>query len=261
MTLIDDVREALKAAGMREMAAVATAARPENRPDPADLRTWTRDDLLVLARAAGILWDSTGRDDPYDVLNDSQRALFDRAAHSYLTADMTEHWTRSAAFTLSWSPKLAEERPSAAGVTISLTLDASAGKRRAVFAGYATALILAGFWVDYRGRYLYVHGEGAKVRMSGNLGLAEKYTSQRKARGLCEICGQEPAATVWAGTGQVIEYERFTIYAEDGEYGELTTGGIEVALAQFRKRHPGLFVSAIVNDGMRPALVFEQSDQ
>jgi hypothetical protein len=29
-------------------------------------------------------------------------------------------------------------------------------------------------------------------------------TSQRKARGLCEICGQEQAVTIWAGTGQEI---------------------------------------------------------
>jgi hypothetical protein len=32
----------------------------------------------------------------------------------------------------------------------------------------------------------------------------EWITSQRKARGLCECCGQEPAATEWAGTGQII---------------------------------------------------------
>lgn len=28
--------------------------------------------------------------------------------------------------------------------------------------------------------------------------------SQRRERGICEICGDEPAATEWAGTGQLI---------------------------------------------------------
>ena len=28
--------------------------------------------------------------------------------------------------------------------------------------------------------------------------------SQRRDRGLCEICGQAPIATTWAGTGQEI---------------------------------------------------------
>jgi hypothetical protein len=32
----------------------------------------------------------------------------------------------------------------------------------------------------------------------------EWIASQRKARGLCECCGQEPAVTEWAGTGQDI---------------------------------------------------------
>lgn len=31
--------------------------------------------------------------------------------------------------------------------------------------------------------------------------------SQRRAQGLCEICGQQPAATVWAGTGQEICFD------------------------------------------------------
>jgi hypothetical protein len=56
-----------------------------HQEDPADLRSWTLEDLLALARTAGELWDSTGREDPYDVLSARQRALLDRAAASYLT--------------------------------------------------------------------------------------------------------------------------------------------------------------------------------
>jgi hypothetical protein len=58
--------------------------------DPADLRGWPREDLLVLARAAGMLWYSTGGNDPYDVLSDDQRELLHRAAGSYLTAEQSE---------------------------------------------------------------------------------------------------------------------------------------------------------------------------
>lgn len=61
--------------------------RPSAQPDPADLRSWTREDLLILARAAGQLWDSTGRDDPYEVLSDYQATLFNRAAAGYLIAE------------------------------------------------------------------------------------------------------------------------------------------------------------------------------
>jgi hypothetical protein len=62
-----------------------------------------------------------------------------------------------AAFRLSWSAALTRDRPDAAGVTVSLELNEDTGRRRAVFAGYTTALILGGFHVDYRGHYLYVH--------------------------------------------------------------------------------------------------------
>jgi len=55
--------------------------------DPSDLRSWPAEDLLILARAAGELWASTGRDDPYDVLSERQRQLLDRAAASYLVAE------------------------------------------------------------------------------------------------------------------------------------------------------------------------------
>ena len=50
--------------------------------------------------------------------------------------------------------------------------------------------------------------------------------------------------------------ERFTIYAEDGEYSE-DADGIEQALAQFRQRRPGLLVAAVVADDMRPRLVID----
>jgi hypothetical protein len=47
------------------------------------------------------------------------------------------------------------------GVTVSLHLEAppaTVPSRRSVFAAYMQALVLAGFHVDYRGHYLYVHG-------------------------------------------------------------------------------------------------------
>jgi hypothetical protein len=50
--------------------------------------------------------------------------------------------------------------------------------------------------------------------------------------------------------------ETFTIYAEDGEYAE-DAPGLEQALAQFRARHPGLHIAAIVADAMQPRLVVE----
>jgi hypothetical protein len=54
--------------------------------DPNDLRNWTVRDLLTVARAAGMLWDSHPFD-ALDVLSDRQRALLARAASSYLPAD------------------------------------------------------------------------------------------------------------------------------------------------------------------------------
>lgn len=53
--------------------------------------------------------------------------------------------------------------------------------------------------------------------------------------------------------------DTFTIYGEDGEYSE-TAQSIEQALEQFRHRRPDCFVSAVVNDGMRPRLVIEDSE-
>jgi hypothetical protein len=34
--------------------------------------------------------------------------------------------------------------------------------------------------------------------------IPEWITSQRRDRGICEICGQDDAATIWAGNGQDI---------------------------------------------------------
>ena len=34
--------------------------------------------------------------------------------------------------------------------------------------------------------------------------IPEWLAGQRRARGLCECCGQQPAVTVWAGTDQLI---------------------------------------------------------
>jgi hypothetical protein len=54
--------------------------------DKRDLRSWQLEDLLVLARGAGILWASTNGADPLDVLHPRQIELLDRAADSYLLA-------------------------------------------------------------------------------------------------------------------------------------------------------------------------------
>ena len=54
--------------------------------DNPDLRSWDAEDLLVLARAAGMLWNDVGRDDVFDTLSQQQRELLDRASTSYLTA-------------------------------------------------------------------------------------------------------------------------------------------------------------------------------
>lgn len=71
---------------MREAAAEAGKGTQPPGPPPvtADLRSWPAEDLLVLARAAGMLWDSTGRKDPLDVLSERQLVLLDQAAASYL---------------------------------------------------------------------------------------------------------------------------------------------------------------------------------
>jgi hypothetical protein len=54
--------------------------------------------------------------------------------------------------------------------------------------------------------------------------------------------------------------DTFTIYADDGEYTEkVEAKDIGRALAQFQARRPGCFVAAVVNDGMRPRLVIEDS--
>jgi hypothetical protein len=77
---------AVYAEHMRETAdeALKGARRPEQR-NPADLRDWGQEDLLVLARAAGMLWHSTSQADPLEVLSERQAALLNRASTSYLT--------------------------------------------------------------------------------------------------------------------------------------------------------------------------------
>jgi len=44
----------------------------------------------------------------------------------------------------------------------------------------------------------------------------EWVTSQRKARGLCECCGQAPATTTWAGTGQDVCWDCCEAKQEQG---------------------------------------------
>ena len=81
---------AVYAERMREVAQKAQAGA--NGPEPAapqdqderDLRKWDREDLLVLARAAGMLWHSTSREDPLDLLSARQLTLLGRAESSYL---------------------------------------------------------------------------------------------------------------------------------------------------------------------------------
>lgn len=53
-------------------------------PDPFDLRNWPVSELLAAVRAAGILWQSTGGDDRYEVLTEGQRDLLNWAASSRL---------------------------------------------------------------------------------------------------------------------------------------------------------------------------------
>jgi hypothetical protein len=53
----------------------------------AALRSWHASTLALTLRAAGILWQSTGGADPYDVLSSVQRARLDRAAVLVVTAE------------------------------------------------------------------------------------------------------------------------------------------------------------------------------
>jgi hypothetical protein len=88
---------------MREVAAEAASWRQVPKPDP-DLRSWLAEDLLVLARAAGILWHSTSREDPLDVLNERQVALLDRAAGSYLAPAETPGIATGSTATINLTP-------------------------------------------------------------------------------------------------------------------------------------------------------------
>jgi hypothetical protein len=57
---------------------------------PANLREWDADDLRAAVRAAGVLWQSTGGDDPHDVLTERQRELLDAASTAWRTAPRPE---------------------------------------------------------------------------------------------------------------------------------------------------------------------------
>lgn len=58
---------------------------PDRKTDP--FRTWPPRSLALTLRAGGILWQSTGRDDPYDVLSTVQKGRLDRAALLAVTPD------------------------------------------------------------------------------------------------------------------------------------------------------------------------------
>jgi hypothetical protein len=58
---------------------------PDRKTDP--FRAWDTSALLVTLRAGGVLWESTGRDDPNDVLSTVQKGRLDRAALLVVTAD------------------------------------------------------------------------------------------------------------------------------------------------------------------------------
>lgn len=62
-----------------ELAATLASAR-----DGSDLRSWSRDDLMMTVRAAGILWDSDHASAADDILTSHQIYLLERAAHAYL---------------------------------------------------------------------------------------------------------------------------------------------------------------------------------
>lgn len=47
-------------------------------------------------------------------------------------------------------------------------------------------------------------------------GLPVWVVSQLRARGVCECCGERPAVTEWAGTGQLICWECCEIKRSNG---------------------------------------------
>jgi hypothetical protein len=139
---------AVYAERMRETAEKARAAATAPDPDPSDLRSWPMEDLLILARATGQLWDSTGRGDPYDVLSDRQRQLMDLAAAGYLVAeqdgrDAGEYLRLAAATgpgdTGTGSSKAISLRPTADGWTgMAQVFDESADHADRAHAAYET---------------------------------------------------------------------------------------------------------------------------
>ena len=86
----------------------------------------------------------------YDATSEQVREVLARAGHREYALDLP---ARHAGFSLAQG----------AGVTVSLSMEGTAVERRVVFAGLVQTLILAGFHVDYRGHYLYVHGRPKAV--------------------------------------------------------------------------------------------------
>jgi hypothetical protein len=82
--LNDDQRELLDA-GADVLAGEYYDVDPDRKADP--FRAWSPRSLAFTLRAGGILWQSTGRDDPYDVLSTVQEGRLDRAALLVLTKE------------------------------------------------------------------------------------------------------------------------------------------------------------------------------
>ena len=77
--------------GQRELLDRAITALDEDEDDKtAPFRAWPSLALADVLRAIGILWQSTGGDDPHDVLSSVQRQRLDRAALLVLTAEDRE---------------------------------------------------------------------------------------------------------------------------------------------------------------------------
>lgn len=69
---------------MRETADECAKGTQPAPPVTPDLRSWPAEDLLVLARAAGMLWHSSNGADMLEVLSERGIELLNRAAGSYL---------------------------------------------------------------------------------------------------------------------------------------------------------------------------------
>ena len=95
----------------------------------------------------------------YDATAEQVREVLARAGHREYALDLP---ARHAGFEVT---EHVTEGSAGAGVTVQLSMEAKPVERRVVFAGYVQTLVLAGFHVDYRGHYVYVHGrpKGAAV--------------------------------------------------------------------------------------------------